>query len=219
MLSGKRDRFKGIWEARKCSFKGQVRANTKYSATKLHPQPSRGVLFKRQMWNKPWTWDRINDEIPWSQKATWKVLEANPGGRQPWWSPTLVEPPDHLYGSLRHTLCRGSRVTQNAAAESLAHQQPDGSTKPGAWWCKPQKTPEALSCVALEARHLLCVGHLPRFDITAVLKGSMKFCWLRRTKTVFASRNSYYLSFTLDFLALAIISNSRTMFCSERVVY
>lgn len=135
-------------------------------------------------------------------------------GSQPWWSPTLVEPPD-----LSETqFVQGLKGDSNAAAESLAHQQPDGSTKPGAWCCKPQNTPEALSCVAVEARYLLCVGHLPRFDITAVLKGSMKFCWLRRTKTVFASRNSYYLSFTLDFLALAIISNSRTMLCSERVV-
>lgn len=101
---------------------------------------------------------------------------------------------------------QGLKGDSNAAAESPAHQQPDGSTKPGAWQHKPQKTPEALSCVALEARHLLWVGHLPRFDnITAVLKSSMKFCWLRRTKTVFTSRNSYYLSFTLDFLALAII--------------
>lgn len=103
MLSGKRDRFKGIWEARKCSFKGQVRANTKYSATKLHPQPSRGFLFKRQMWNKPWTWDRINDEIPWSQKATWKVLEANPGGLQPWWNPQTI------CTDLWDTLCAGAQ--------------------------------------------------------------------------------------------------------------
>lgn len=140
------------------------------------------------------------------------------------WKPTLVVSnpggtPRPFAWISETRFVQGLKGDSNAAAESLAYQQPDGSTKPGARWCKPQKTPEALSCVALEARHLLCVGHLPRFDIMAVLKGSMKFCWLRRTKTVFASRNSYYLSFTLDFLALAIISNLRTVLCSERVVY
>lgn len=140
------------------------------------------------------------------------------------WKPTLVVSnpggTPRPFARISETrFVQGLKGDSNAAAESLAYQQPDGSTKPGARWCKPQKTPEALSCVALEARHLLCVGHLPRFDIMAVLKGLMKFCWLRRTKTVFASRNSYYLSFTLDFLALAIISNLRTVLCSERVVY
>lgn len=131
------------------------------------------------------------------------------------WKPTLVvSNPGGTPRPLWDTLCAGAQGWLKCSCWKSS----DGSTKPGAWRCKPQKTPEALSCVALEARHLLCMGHLPRFDITAVLKGSMKFCWLRRTKTVFASRNSYYLSFTLDFLALAIISNSRTMLCSERVV-
>lgn len=64
--------------------------------------------------------------------------------------------------------------------------------------------------------HLITMcGHLPRFDIiVTVLKGSMKFCWLCRTKIVFASSNFYNLSFTINFLALVIISNSCFMFCS-----
>lgn len=144
-------------------------------------------------------------------KATWKVLEVNSGCLH-------CRTPRPLARISETHFVQGLKGDLDAAAESLAHQQADSSTKPGAWWCKPQKTPEALSCVTLEARHLLCVGHLSRFDITAVLKGSMKFCWLCRTKTVFASRNSYYLSFTLDFLALAVISNSRTMLYSEWVV-
>lgn len=49
----------------------------------------------------------------------------------------------------------------------------------------------------------------------AMLKSLMKFCWLSLTRTIFASSNPYYLDFTINFLALVILSKSCFIFPSQ----
>lgn len=60
-------------------------------------------------------------------------------------------------------------------------------------------------------------GHLPRIDIivTVLTQELDEIFWLIRTKTVFAPSNPYNLDFTINFLALVILSKSCFIFSSQ----
>lgn len=144
-------------------------------------------------------------------KATWEVLKANSGGLH-------CRTPKPLAPSLRHNVCRGSRLTQMqlpraspawwGLSSSPANRQAwdlvtwASEVSGGCQMCGSGSQTAVVHWIAMKERDTCPDLMLSRLGSRAWW--NFVGCVEHR---VFASSNCYYWSFAINFLKLVIISN------------